>query len=214
MMKSLPLTLWCLSRRLCTVPNGITLIRPLGTTVFVILSQPTASADTLWTQWGLWLIFLGMVSSDVLDGWLARRLQQMSRVGHILDHLCDVLFILAALHTFVGRGVVPWWLPAAIAWAFLLYVVNVWCWPTARPGRRLLGGQLGHIGGMLYYVTTGLVTLHVCTQTRWFSPLFVWGWCLGTALVAAVSGSEHLIQVLGRVVRTCRAAPRAENTPR
>jgi phosphatidylglycerophosphate synthase len=213
-MKSLMLTLRYLSRRLRTVPNGITLIRPLGTIGFVLLNQPTASPDSLWTRWGLWFIFLAMVSSDLVDGWLARRLQQMSKLGHILDHLCDVLFILAALSTFVGRGLVPWWLPAAIAWAFLLYVVNVWWWPTAQPARRLLGGQLGHIGGMLYYATTGLVTLHVCTQARWFSPLFLWGWCLSTALVAAVSGSEHLIQVWCRAVRACRAAPRAENTPR
>jgi phosphatidylglycerophosphate synthase len=196
------------------VPNGITLIRPLGTIVFVLLNRSPASADSLWTQWGLWLIFLAMVGSDLLDGWLARRLQQMSRLGHTLDHLCDVLFILAALSAFVGRGLVPWWLPAAIAWAFLFYVLNVWCWPAAQPGRRLLGGQLGHIGGVLYYVTTGLVTLHVCTQGHWFSPPFLWGWSLGTALVAAVSGSEHLIQVWCRAVPACRAAPRAKNPPR
>jgi phosphatidylglycerophosphate synthase len=202
------------SRHLHTVPNGITLLRPLGSLGFVLLNLPATAPDEPWVPWGLWLIFLAMVSSDMLDGWLARRLQQTSALGHALDHLCDVLFILAALGTFVGRGVVPWWLPAAIAWAFLLYMVNMWWWPTDQPGRRLLGGRLGHVGGVLYYVTTGLVTLHGCMPEGWVSPPFLHVWYLGIGLVATVSGGEHLIQVWRRTLRACRAGPMAKNTPR
>ena len=201
------------NRRLRTVPTGLTLLRPLGTVLFVWLTLPPYPASSFWARWGPFLVFLGMVSSDILDGWLARKLNQTIHLGRILDHSCDVLFILSALSTLVVRGFVPWWLPAAIAWAFLLYAVNVWWWPVDQPQRWFLSAQLGHIGGILYYVTTGIATLHVCTQTRWLSPRLLWGWCLGLALFAGLSGSQHLIQLWCRALHAYRAAPMAGNPP-
>jgi phosphatidylglycerophosphate synthase len=196
-----------------SVPNHITLIRPLGTILFAVLILQPPPHGAFWLQWGPGLVFLGVVSSDILDGWLARRLRQTSHVGRILDHTCDVLFILSALSTFVVRGLAPWWLPASIAWAFLLYVMNLWWWPPVQPWRRFLGGRLGHLGGILYYVTTGIVTLQVCTEAWWFSPTVLWGWFLGTAGVAVVSGSEHLMQLWRRALHACHARPRAESPP-
>jgi phosphatidylglycerophosphate synthase len=211
-MKSLTMTL-LFSRRLRTVPNGLTLLRPLGTILFVWLTLPPYPAGSFWARWGPFLVFLSIVSSDILDGWLARKLNQTSHWGRILDHSCDVLFILTALSTFVVRGLVPWWLPAAIAWAFLLYVVNVWWWPAEQPQRWLLSARLGHTGGILYYVTTGIVTLHVSMQERWLSSGLLWDWCLGLALLAGISGSQHLIQLWRRALHAYRAAPRAGNPP-
>ena len=125
-----------------------------------------------------------------------------------------MLFILAALSTFVLRGMVPWWLPAAIAWAFVLYVVNTWGRPSAQPQPPRLRQQLGHIGGMLYYVTVGIVTAHVGTAEQWLPPSVLWGWFLAMALLAGVSGSGHLMQLWQRISPARRAGPRAENPPR
>jgi phosphatidylglycerophosphate synthase len=203
-----------LDRRLRTVPNGITLLRPLGTILFVLLALPPSPAAALWGRWRLCIVFLAMVATDIVDGWLARRLGQTSPVGRALDHSCDVLFILAALSTFVLRGMVPWWLPAAIAWAFVLYVVNTWGRPSAQPQPPRRRQQLGHIGGMLYYVTVGIVTVHVGTAEQWLPPSVLWGWFLAMALLAGVSGSGHLMQLWQRISPARRAGPRAENPPR
>jgi phosphatidylglycerophosphate synthase len=212
-MKSLTMTPLLFNQWLVTVPNGLTLLRPLGTILFVWLTLLPYPAGSFWARWGPFLIFLSIVGSDILDGWLARKLSQTSHLGRILDHSCDVLFILTALSTFVVRGFVPWWLPAAIAWAFLLYAVNVWWWPVDQPQFWLLSDQLGHIGGIIYYVTTGIVTLHVCTQERWLSTYLLWGWFIGLALFAAISGSQHLIQLGCRAFHAYRVAPMAGNPP-
>jgi phosphatidylglycerophosphate synthase len=214
-MKSLARTLlFLLDRRLRTVPNGITLLRPFGTILFVLFALPSSPADTLWERWRLCVVFLGVVATDILDGWLARRLEQTSAVGRALDHSCDVLFIVTALSTFVRRGLVPWWLPAAIAWAFVLYALNTWGRPNASPQPPRRRQQLGHIGGMLYYVTTGIMTVHVGTAEQWLSPSVLGGWFLAIALLAGVSGSGHLRQLWHRIAPAYRAGPRAENPPR
>ena len=67
----------------------------------------------------LWLVYaflyvpilLLIVSgfTDWLDGFLARRWNQISRVGQLLDPIADRLYILATLVGLLLRGIVPWW---------------------------------------------------------------------------------------------------------
>jgi cardiolipin synthase len=59
---------------------------------------------------GLALLVL-MVSgvTDFLDGWLARRLDQTSTLGQILDPVADRLYILAVVIGLGLREIVPWW---------------------------------------------------------------------------------------------------------
>jgi cardiolipin synthase len=47
--------------------------------------------------------------SDYLDGYLARRLEQASRLGQILDPVADRLYILAVVVGLALRDIVPWW---------------------------------------------------------------------------------------------------------
>ena len=52
--------------------------------------------------------------TDYLDGNLARRWGQVSRLGQLLDPVADRLYILATLLGLAWREVVPWWLVALI----------------------------------------------------------------------------------------------------
>ena len=74
--------------------------------------------------------FLIAAITDVVDGWLARRWNQMTRLGTILDPLVDVVFNLAVLAGLTGAHLLsPWVLMVAglryvilIAGAISLYV--------------------------------------------------------------------------------------------
>lgn len=66
-----------------TIPNCITLFRMAGTLGLLALRPVTAGFYALYTLCGL---------SDVLDGWLARRLHQTSASGARLDSAADLLF--------------------------------------------------------------------------------------------------------------------------
>ncbi|MRG61774.1 CDP-alcohol phosphatidyltransferase family protein [Agromyces sp. CFH 90414] len=60
--------------------------------------------------------------TDLLDGFLARRLGQITRLGQLLDPAADRLYIFAALIGLAAQGLVPWWIVAIIVArdAFLL----------------------------------------------------------------------------------------------
>jgi phosphatidylglycerophosphate synthase len=118
-----------------------------------------ATAEPL-VGWLAVLVFAAVAASDVIDGRLARRWGSASAAGRTFDHLADIGFILAALWTYARLGLVPWWVPAAIASSFTVYLVASWSRPTARGG--LIGSRVGHIGGVCNYVLIGVL---VCNDS-------------------------------------------------
>jgi cardiolipin synthase len=52
--------------------------------------------------------------TDFLDGWLARRLDQYSKLGEILDPVADRLYILAVVVGLYLRDIIPWWVAIAL----------------------------------------------------------------------------------------------------
>lgn len=91
------------SDRVLTVPNVISLARLLLVPVFAVLIGVGEDG------WAL-IVLAVSGASDWLDGVLARRLGQVSRLGQMLDPAADRLFILVTLLGLAWREVVPWWL--------------------------------------------------------------------------------------------------------
>src|SRR5579863_2558753 len=60
------------------------------------------------------LIFLAAAATDLLDGYLARRLGQITTVGTLLDPIADKLLISAALVSLVDIHRVPAWIAILI----------------------------------------------------------------------------------------------------
>jgi cardiolipin synthase (CMP-forming) len=89
--------------RVLTVPNLLSLLRLLGVPVFVWLVL-VREADLLA------VLLLGAAGfTDYLDGKLARRWNQISRLGQLLDPLADRLYILATIVALTLREIVPLW---------------------------------------------------------------------------------------------------------
>lgn len=86
-----------------TVPNVISFARLLGVPVFLYLFLVADAAVA-----AVAVLAVGG-TSDWVDGYVARRLGQVSRLGELLDPLADRLYILATLVAFTVGGVVPWW---------------------------------------------------------------------------------------------------------
>jgi cardiolipin synthase len=90
-----------------TVPNLISFGRLLLVPVFAFLI--VAEYD----YWALAVLaFSGL--TDYLDGWLARRLGQVSELGAKLDPAADRLYILSTLLGLAYRDFIPWWLVGAV----------------------------------------------------------------------------------------------------
>ncbi|MBO9521131.1 MAG: CDP-alcohol phosphatidyltransferase family protein [Nocardioidaceae bacterium] len=86
-----------------TLPNAVSMLRLLGVPLFLWLVLGP-EADVL----ALVVLMLSGVT-DWLDGYLARRLNQTSKLGEILDPVADRLYILAVVVGLGVREIVPWW---------------------------------------------------------------------------------------------------------
>ncbi|WP_432844051.1 CDP-alcohol phosphatidyltransferase family protein [Dactylosporangium sp. CA-092794] len=91
-----------------TVPNLISFTRLLGVPLFLYLFLATDA-----TGWAIAVLAVGGLS-DWVDGFAARRLKQVSRLGELLDPLADRLYILATLIALTVKDVVPWWFTIAL----------------------------------------------------------------------------------------------------
>ncbi len=86
-----------------TVPNLLGVLRLLSIPLFVWLALGPQEDGVA----ALVLVLGG--ATDYFDGMLARRWDQVSRIGQLLDPIADRLSTLAVLLVFLVRGVVPWW---------------------------------------------------------------------------------------------------------
>jgi cardiolipin synthase len=90
-------------KRVWTVPNLVSVARLAGVPVFLwLVLVPEADG------WALGLLMLSGIT-DYLDGYLARKLDQTSALGEILDPVADRLYILAVVIGLALREIIPWW---------------------------------------------------------------------------------------------------------
>jgi len=94
--------------RVWTIPNLLSLLRLLAVPLFLwLLLGPHANG------WAFAILAFSGVS-DYADGKIARRFNQSSRLGALLDPAADRLYILATIIALTVRGVLPVWLAVAI----------------------------------------------------------------------------------------------------
>ncbi len=97
-------SLWA---QLRTIPNLLSVLRLALVPVFLYL--------ILTDQPLLAFLVLAVASfTDWLDGYLARRLNQITRLGALLDPAADRLYIFATLIGLAVTGAIPVWLPVVI----------------------------------------------------------------------------------------------------
>ena len=89
------------SNRILTVPNVISFIRLAAIPVFwwLLLAEDDVAAATI--------LFALIATTDWIDGFLARRLNQVTKLGKSLDPVADRLMIFSAVVAGLIAGIVP-----------------------------------------------------------------------------------------------------------
>lgn len=126
-----------MDKRVFTVPNQLTFLR-LGFLPFFIIAIRYSRYD-----WALGLLIAAGLS-DGLDGLLARKMNQKTRLGSFLDPIADKLLLSSSYFMLALKGKVAWWLTILVlgrdvliltACAVILLVVGHMTFPPSIFGK-------------------------------------------------------------------------------
>jgi CDP-diacylglycerol--glycerol-3-phosphate 3-phosphatidyltransferase len=92
------------------LPNSLTIFRIFLVPVLVVVLLTKFEGKEIIAV----IIFLVAAATDALDGYLARRRQQVTNLGKLLDPIADKLLISAALISLVEEGLAPAWMVVII----------------------------------------------------------------------------------------------------
>ncbi|MEU6077851.1 CDP-alcohol phosphatidyltransferase family protein [Micromonospora sp. NPDC047074] len=184
--------------RVLTLPNLISFVRLLGVPLFLYLLL-VAHADVA----AIVVLAIGG-TTDWVDGWIARRLRQVSRLGELLDPLADRLYILATLLGFTAREVVPWQFTAALLARELLLLGSL-----AVLRRHGYGPPPVHYVGktatfLLLAAFPVLLLAAAVPEAATVAGAIGWGLAWWGLVLYWVAGALYVVQA-GRLVRAVRA---------
>lgn len=150
------------------LPTKITLSRLLGVPfIFYFLAQSSPSAH--WLGLG---VFLLVAATDWLDGYLARKLDQVTDLGKFLDPLVDKLLIFAPLLVLVEWGTIP-------AWGVFLILgrelaIAGWRVNPSLAGQNISGAnQLGKVKTVLQIAAIAALIAPISDNNFYFFSLFL-----------------------------------------
>lgn len=108
------------------LPNAITIARiPLAVVFFILLLLAgTFGADDIVLRWMAAGLFVLAISTDWIDGYLARRYDIVSDFGKLWDPIADKLLTGAGFIGLAILGEVPWWIIIVILvreWAITIH---------------------------------------------------------------------------------------------
>lgn len=102
------------------VPNILTIIRLLLVPIFVVVFYSGIKNATAIAM----LIFVAAGITDVLDGYLARKYDMVTKWGSILDPLADKLMSITVLISLTAKGILPMWVFFVMSTKEVLMIVG------------------------------------------------------------------------------------------
>jgi len=192
------------------IPNALTLLRIFFVPVLVALLVQ----EKMLIQVGPWAlsnelvalaIFLVAALTDLLDGYLARRWNQITTVGMLLDPIADKLLISASLVALVQVHRVPGWMAVLIIGRE--FAVSGLRSIAAAEGYTISAGELGKSKMVAQVVAVALVLLSVDFPVYESAARF----CLwGAMAFALASAAQYFGQFWRKVDEGVKARRRTE----
>ena len=116
-----------------TTATKITLLRVVMIPAYMVFMYLSGGQPGLWMWIGLGIFILASVT-DWIDGYIARKYNQVSDFGKFLDPLADKLLTIAAMAMFCQWGSFP-------AWALMIVLTREF----AVSGLRMVAGPKGKV---------------------------------------------------------------------
>ena len=95
------------------LPNIITALRIAGSIGLLFCNT---------NVWMFWTLYVLCGLSDMIDGWLARKLQAESKTGSVLDSIADLLFVACCAIQLLPTMSIPSWL---WIWSGIIVIIKI-----------------------------------------------------------------------------------------
>ena len=181
-----------------TVANTITLIRIFISPVYLFLYLEHAALGISETAlpYILLVLIIALETSDALDGYLARKLDQVTDLGKLLDPMADSI---SRISIFLAFTQPPVSLPLIIVFIFIYRdsVISTLRTICALRGFTLAARTSGKIKSVIQGISATAVTILLIPHSLGYLPtatlrLIATTVILGAALYALYSGIEYL----------------------
>jgi cardiolipin synthase len=170
------------------IPNTITMLR--------VMLVPLLAWFLLCGNYGaaVWVL-LGAGISDALDGFIARRLNQLTYLGSVLDPLADKFLIIVSACVLAWLGLLPWWLTAVILIRDLIIIAGAIVYYLRAGGVEMNPSIPSKVNTLVQTCLVFLVlgnAAGIIRTTGWLPGLFVF------ALFTTTFSGLHYIVLWGR----------------
>lgn len=168
-----------------TTASKITLVRIAFIPAFMVLMYLSGGQSNLW-MWISLAVFIIASLTDYVDGYIARKYNQVSDFGKFLDPLADKLLTIAAMVMFCEWGSFP-------AWALMIVLTREF----AVTGLRLVAVGKGTViaAGWSGKVKTASTMIGLCVLMAFPTNALI-AWIVVGVIVSTTvySGTEYFIQ--------------------
>lgn len=156
------------------VPNVLSSFRLLCVPIFLIVFFTQTPNYIIFA----FIIFIVASITDIIDGIIARRANQITPLGVVLDPLADKLLQMSALFAFGWDGIIDWWLVGVLFVIDLAMIIA----GTILFKRRITipSNIIGKTG--TFVMTTGLI---MCFFSEIFNPWNLYVLYIGLGIITS-----------------------------
>ncbi|MFZ4516184.1 MAG: CDP-alcohol phosphatidyltransferase family protein [Acidimicrobiia bacterium] len=174
--------------RIWTIPNLISFARLACVPLFLywmLVTHDDLAAAIL-------LAVLG--ATDWVDGWIARRFDQGSEFGKVLDPVADRILLVAGAVAVLARGIVPWWVGAIVLFREALIISGTLALALAG-ARRIDVRWAGKAGTLaIMFALPGFVFLSLSSgMLHTVLVVVTWTFTIGGLILSWIATAEYLM---------------------
>ena len=193
-------------------PNLVTLARIVLVVVFLglCIGGGAWGARNIGMRWGAAIVFIIAASTDKIDGWMARKYNQVTELGKLLDPIADKLLTLGALvvaacfnefgNMWIGWIVTGLYVVREIGITIMRFFV------IDHGGKVIAASQAGKYKTFTLCLGLGLLLIpvwsftHAVSQPAWLTVYFIVAYALiyFSLILCLYSGYEYLRGVFAK----------------
>lgn len=177
------------------VPNALTILRMLMIPLMLYMFQNFGAA------WAL-IVFVAASATDLLDGYIARKYNQITDFGKLMDPLADKLMVTAMLIMLALKGYIPMWMLVVMICKELAMVIGA----AALLGDRkvvVMANKFGKAATASFFVSIVLICLgDIWAKVGQIGAALIYV-AVGLSIIAMLSYA-HAYLIQGRNDRTIK----------